>query len=84
MAHIRQSRADSDRGCQAKVLDHFEVISLLLESGRGVPRSWETPPPLDLTVALCLGTYCNRRGVGVSHERGTPVSDRAYLRQCID
>ena len=25
------------------------------------------------TVVLCLGTYGDPRGVGVSHERGTPV-----------
>ena len=32
-----------------------------------------TPPPQDPTVALCLGTYGDPMGVGVSHERGTPV-----------
>ena len=31
----------------------------------------EKQPPR--TVALCLGTYCGPRGVGVSYERGTPV-----------
>jgi len=31
------------------------------------------PPPLDPTVALCLGTYGDPMGVGVSYERGTPV-----------
>ena len=25
------------------------------------------------SLALCLGTYGGPRGVGVSHERGTPV-----------
>ena len=30
-------------------------------------------PPLDPTVALCLGTYDDFREVGVSYERGTPV-----------
>ena len=39
----------------------------------GVPRSQEPPPPQDPTVALCLGTYGDPRGVGVSYERGTPV-----------
>ena len=31
------------------------------------------PPPQVPTVALCLGTYGDPRGVGVSYERGTPV-----------
>jgi len=31
-------------------------------------------PPYDPTVALCLGTYGDLRGVGVSYERGTPVA----------
>ena len=33
----------------------------------------ESAPPSDPTVGLCLGTYGDRRGVGVSYERGTPV-----------
>ena len=32
-----------------------------------------TPPPLDHTAALRLGTYGDPRGVGVSCERGTPL-----------
>ena len=38
----------------------------------GEPRSSETPPPWDPTVAPCLGTYTDPRGMGVSYERGTP------------
>jgi len=40
------------------------------------------PPPQDTTVALCLGTFGDPRGVGVSHEqklplyRGTSLSHR--------
>ena len=40
---------------------------------RGVPRSQETASPNDPTLALCLGTYGDPRGVGVSYERGTPI-----------
>jgi len=40
----------------------------------GVLRSYETPPPYDPTVALCLGTFGDPRGVGVSDERGTPLT----------
>jgi len=32
------------------------------------------PPPVGPTVALCLGTYGDPRGVGISYERGTPVA----------
>ena len=39
----------------------------------GVPRSYERPPTQDPVVALCIGTYGDPRGMGVSHERGTPV-----------
>ena len=35
------------------------------------------PPPQDPTVALCLETYGDPRGVGVSDERGTPVPECA-------
>ena len=38
------------------------------------------PPPLDPEVALCLGTYGDPRGVGVSYERGTPVKHRVSGR----
>ena len=38
-----------------------------------VPRSEETPPSYDPTVGLYLGSYGGPRGVGVFHERGTPV-----------
>ena len=31
------------------------------------------PPPKDPTVSLCLGTYGDPRGVGVSREGDTPV-----------
>ena len=31
------------------------------------------PPRKDPTVALCLGTYGDPRGVGVAYERGTRV-----------
>ena len=30
-------------------------------------------PPVGPTVALCLGTYGDPRGVSVSYEQGTPV-----------
>ena len=53
------------------------VWELLNSSGRhnptGLPRSQETPPPEDPTVALCLGTYGDPLGVGVSYERSTPA-----------
>ena len=39
---------------------------------RGTSLTRNTPP-YDPTVALFLGTYRGPRGVGVSHERGTPV-----------
>ena len=39
----------------------------------GIPRSYETPPPQDPAVAVCLGACGDPRGVGVSYERGTPV-----------
>ena len=37
-------------------------------------QAGETPTPSDPTVAPCLGTYGDPRGVGVSYERGTPVT----------
>ena len=39
------------------------------------------PPPQDPTAALCLGTYGDPdpRGVGVSYERGTPVTSVLYV-----
>jgi len=39
----------------------------------GAPRSLDPPPPWDPTVALCLGTYGDPRGVGVPDERDIPV-----------
>ena len=45
----------------------------VLDSATGVPRSYEIPPPQDPTVALCLGTCGDPRGVGVCYEQGTPV-----------
>ena len=40
------------------------------------------PPPQDPAVALCLGTYGDARGVGVSYERGTPVHS-TLLPRCL-
>ena len=37
-----------------------------------------TPPPEDPTVALCLGTCGDPRGVGVSYERGTPAGGSSF------
>ena len=37
------------------------------------------PPPYDPTVALCLGTYGDPMGVGLSYERGTP-EERGHVR----
>ena len=39
----------------------------------GVPRSYETCPPQDPTLAICLETCGDPRVVGVSDERSTPV-----------
>ena len=39
----------------------------------GVPRSQETPPSKDPTVALYLGSYGGPGGGAVSYERGTLV-----------
>ena len=38
----------------------------------------------EFLVALCLGTYCDPRGVGVSCERGTPVRGTSLPRQGRD
>ena len=35
-----------------------------------------TPTQWDPEVALCLGTYGDPMGVGVSYERGTPAPDK--------
>ena len=35
-------------------------------------------PPKDITVALCIGTYGDPRGVGVSYERSTPVENNFW------
>ena len=44
----------------------------------GVPRSYETPPPQDPKVGLCLGPCGGlKRGGAVSYERGTPSSKRS-------
>ena len=37
------------------------------------------PPPYDPTVARCLGTYVDPRGVRVSYARGTPVDESPGL-----
>jgi len=42
MAHIRQSRPDSGRGFQSKVLETFRVVPSLLRSGGGNVRA--NPP----------------------------------------
>ena len=42
-----------------------------------VPRDGGPAAPEDPTVALCLGTYGDPRGVGVSYERGTPEGDHS-------
>jgi len=39
----------------------------------GVPRSYETAPPWDPTVAICQGPCGGPGGGAVSYERGTPV-----------
>ena len=36
----------------------------------------KTPPPLDPTAGLCLGPFDDPKGVGVSYERGSLVSNR--------
>ena len=36
------------------------------------------PPPQHPTVALCIETYSDPMGVGVPHERSTPVHPKAY------
>jgi len=43
------------------------------------PAQNQVRPPLDPTAALCLGTYGDPRGVGVSYGRGTPV-----LNNCME
>jgi hypothetical protein len=46
-----------------------------------VPRLSETLPPEDPTAGICLGTYGGLMGLGVSYERGTPVTGvRAAIR----
>ena len=34
------------------------------------------------TVALCIGTYGDPRGVGVYYERGTPVTLKGFCMVC--
>ena len=53
---------------------HLVLQGLVTCYNTKVPRSYETAPPQDPAVALCLGTYGGPRGVGVSYERGTPPS----------
>ncbi|KAJ1478951.1 hypothetical protein T484DRAFT_2910247 [Baffinella frigidus] len=51
----------------------------------GGPRSVESASPWDPTVGLCLGPYGGPRGGVVSHERGTPVTQRwPFLRTHSD
>jgi hypothetical protein len=50
-----------------RVLPITRVSSIL--HPRGVPRSYEPPPPQDPTVALCLETCGDPVGVGVSYGR---------------
>ena len=47
-------------------------VASLRSSYRGTSLIRNTPT-WDPTVALCLGTYGDPRGVGVSYERGTLV-----------
>ena len=51
------------------------------EGDTGVPCSYETAPPYDPTVGICLGPYGGLRGGGaVSYERGTPVKGGSGVR----
>ena len=45
-----------------------------LPSKQGYLAHKTPPPPWDPTVVLCLGTYGDPRGVGVSYERGIPAA----------
>ena len=58
--------------CQVKGLG---VRFLGASYSEGVQRclAHKNPPRVNPTVALCLGTYGDPGGVGVSYERGTPV-----------
>ena len=48
-------------------------IGMTASQLQGYPTH-KPPPPQDPTVALCLGTYGDPRGAGVSDERGTSVA----------
>ena len=48
------------------------VIKVTLFRGTSLIRS--TPPVQDPTVSLCLGTYGEPTGLGVSYEQGTPAA----------
>ena len=78
--HIRQSRPYSGLGVLANFVKPFKLSpprseAARMDSGaacRGTSLIRNTPPQ-DPAVALCLGTYGDPRGVGVSFARGTPV-----------
>ena len=83
-AHTRQSAPDSGPGLQMEGIELIYGGPSLIASGQEETCSClssnyrvisliRTPPPQDPTVALCLGTCGDPRGLGVSYERGTPV-----------
>ena len=66
----------------SRVIPYSEAQPYCRPVGRGVcfrVYMWylahkNPPPPQNPTVAICLGSYGDPRGVGVSDERGTPVT----------
>ena len=60
----------SDRRTERQLL-HFPTLRRACPLHGSLAHT--PPPPLGPTVAPCLGTYGDPRGVGVSYEQGPPV-----------
>ena len=68
--HTQPSSACNCADLQARISGNPQPAKRTLVQGNLAHEKQKTE---DSTVALCLGTYGDPIGVGVSYERGTPV-----------
>ena len=75
-ASSRRATPRSQRRVPTRVFTAQSIITTTNNAGwcgTVVPRLYENATPWDPTVALCLETCGNLRGMSVFNERGTPV-----------
>ena len=63
----------ADASGRSRGMTGFRCGLLLNFRLQGYLAHKKMPHPRDSTVALCIGTYGDPRGVDVSYERGTPA-----------